>query len=143
MSNNTPITLTQAQLDQVVAAAVAAALSQVTSVAQAQATTPAPAPAEAPAPAPAPAKGWTNVVGYACKAQFTAGTSSKAIARHLRGSCGCKKSGSQCHWAQSGRLSAKSFGSRPDILGVEADEDNNTYVFVGEGGKVITDVVLS
>lgn len=135
MSQNT-ITMTPEQLQEVIASAVTAALSA--SGVTAAPSTPAP---EKSAPAKVKSTTWENAVGYTCKGEWTASTSSRAIRRHLAGSCGCKGEGS-CKWVQNGRLTAESFGSRPDILGIERLADEQRVVFVGEGGKVIDDVTI-
>lgn len=137
--SNQSITMTPEELQATIAGAVAAALSAAGVTAQAPADAP-----KAKAPAKAESTAWTNAVGYTCKGgEFPAYVSSVAIRRHIAGSCKCKKEGDSCNWVKNGRLTADSFGSRPDILGVEKLEDEQRVVFVGDGGTVITDLTLS
>jgi hypothetical protein len=135
MSADNSITMTQAQLDQVIAsataAAVAAALGQVAS------TTPTVTEAAAPAKGKATTTiTWSNVTGYTCKREFTAFTSSNAVRRHLAGSCKCKKENESCTWVANGRLSPESFNSMPGITLVK-DKAARTFSLADADGNAI------
>jgi hypothetical protein len=128
MSNNTPITLTPEQLEQTIAAAVSAALSQVVS---ANGTAPVAPPAEAPT-----SDKWLNVVGYECAKEFTAYTSSVAVRNHFSGTCKCKKDGKTCSWEAKGRFPSGSFGSLPGLQIVK-DDKAQRFTLADENGKPV------
>lgn len=120
------ITMTQAQFEQAVAAAVSAALSQVSSV---EATPATPKVAANP-------DVWTNAVGYPCTKEFMAYTSSLAVRKHLDGSCKCRKDGQTCNWEAKGRFPKGTFGTIPGLVVVK-DEAHQRFSFADADGNAV------
>ena len=69
---------------------------------------------------------WINVAGVTCKGQFPTWTSSLAIVRHLRNTCGCETNPEDCK-------AASKFGYGPDTLGSDPEAIVPANLLVKEG----------